>query len=97
MKHGPKHMRKEPVGQPMAEQKGDPMYGVPDGGDPSRTHPLGIDMGEAVEFVPLPGDTQTNNIAVNGAVIRNPWSEQPEITPDHEYTPEKEDLNLIQL
>ena len=36
-----------------------------------------------------------SHIAPNGAVIRNPWSEQPEIEPGHEYTPEKEDLNLL--
>lgn len=43
-------------------------------------------------YIPLPDG---RNIAPNGAVIRNPWSEQPEIRPDNEYTPEKEDLNLL--
>ena len=97
MKHEPKHMRKEPDVLSPAEQREDALSGIPGDTGSAHAHPLGIDMGEAVEFVPLPGDTQTNNIAVNGAVIRNPWSEQPEITPDHEYTPEQEDLNLIQL
>ena len=44
------------------------------------------------EYIPQPDGS---NIAPNGAVIRNPWSEQPEIKPDNEYTDEKEDLNLL--
>ena len=44
------------------------------------------------EYIHLPNG---ENIAPNGAVIRNPWSEQPEIQPDHEYTEEQEDLNLL--
>ena len=44
------------------------------------------------EYIPQPDGS---NIAPNGAVVQNPWSEQPEIRPDHEYTPEKEDLNLL--
>ena len=44
------------------------------------------------EYLPQPDGS---HIAPNGAVIRNPWSEQPEIKPDNEYTPEKEDLNLM--
>ena len=46
------------------------------------------------EYVHLPNG---ENIAPNGAVVKNPWSEQPEIKPDHEYTDEKEDLNLLIL
>ncbi|MBQ3331234.1 MAG: hypothetical protein IJG87_08675 [Ruminococcus sp.] len=64
-----------------------------------RAHPSGIpvpDPGSTAEYVPMPGDNRTV-IAPNGAIIRNPWSEQPEIKPDYEYTDEKEDLNLIQL
>ena len=44
------------------------------------------------DYVPMPDGS---NIAPNGAVIRNPWSDRPEITPDNEYTDEKEDLNLL--
>ena len=44
------------------------------------------------DVIPQPDGS---NIAPNGAVIRNPWSDQPEIRPDHEYTPEKEDLDLL--
>ena len=46
-------------------------------------------------YVPVPGEANISHIAPNGAVIRNPWSEQPEIKPDYEYTSEKEDLNLL--
>ena len=35
------------------------------------------------------------HIAANGAVIRRPTADQPEILPDHEYTEENEDLNLL--
>ena len=58
-------------------------------GVPTDMPPLGDGVGE---YIPQPDGT---NIAPNGAVIRNPWSDQPEIKPDHEYTPEKEDLNLM--
>lgn len=58
---------------------------------PETAHPLGIPMPDGVEYIPMPG----SNMTPNGAVVRNPWSEQPEITPDNEYTPEKEDLNLL--
>ena len=67
--------------------------------NPQQAHPSGIpvpDAGSSAEYVPMPGDNRTV-IAPNGAIIRNPWSEQTEIEPDNEYTPEKEDLNLIQL
>lgn len=65
----------------------------------TRVHPSGIpvpDPGSTAEYVPMPGDNRTV-IAPNGAIIRNPWSEQTEIEPDNEYTPDQEDLNLIQL
>ena len=72
---------------------------TPDKGDgqPQQAHPSGIpvpDPGSSAEYVPVPGDNRSV-IAPNGAVIRNPWSEQPEVEPDNEYTPEKEDLNLL--
>ena len=44
------------------------------------------------DYIPQPDGT---NIAPNGAVIRNPWSEQPEIKPDYEYTDEQQDYDLL--
>ena len=44
------------------------------------------------EGIPQPDGSR---IAPNGAVIRDPLSDQPEILPGYEYTPEKEDLNLL--
>ena len=64
---------------------------------PQQAHPSGIpipEQGSSAEYVPMPGDNRTV-IAPNGAIIRNPWSEQPEVEPDNEYTPDKEDLNLL--
>ena len=61
-------------------------------------HPLGIpipDPGDGGEYVPIPGKGSIDHIAPNGAVIRNPWSEQPEIKPDHAYTDEQQDQNLL--
>lgn len=34
-------------------------------------------------------------VAPNGDLIGDPSAAVPEILPDHEYTPEKEDLNLL--
>ena len=87
-KQKPKHMRGERQRQ------------IPDGANiagvptelPDTAHPLGIPIHEGDgEYVPIPG----SNMAPNGAVIRNPWSEQPEIKPDNAYTDEKEDLDLL--
>lgn len=69
-------------------------------GTPAGTpvHPLGIpipDPGDGGEYVPIPGKGSIDHIAPNGAVIRNPWSEQPEIKPDHAYTDEQQDQNLL--
>ncbi|MBK6087433.1 hypothetical protein [Ruminococcus difficilis] len=61
-------------------------------------HPIGIpipDPGDGGEYVPIPGKGSIDHIAPNGAVIRNPWSEQPEIKPDHAYTDEQQDQNLL--
>ncbi len=44
------------------------------------------------DYIPQPDGT---NIAPNGAVIRNPWSEKPEIKPDYEYTDEQQDYDLL--
>lgn len=46
------------------------------------------------DYIDLPDGS---HIAPNGAVIRDPRSDVPEVRPDHEYTPEKEDLNLMIL
>ena len=76
------------------EQTGTPA-GAPDN---TRVHPLGIpipDPGDGGEYVPIPGKGSIEHIAPNGAVIRNPWSEQPEIKPDHAYTDEQQDQNLL--
>ena len=73
--------------------------GTPAGApDNTRVHPLGIpipDPGDGGEYVPIPGKGSIEHIAPNGAVIRNPWSEQPEIKPDHAYTDEQQDQNLL--
>ena len=53
------------------------------------------DPGDGGEYVPIPGKGSIEHIAPNGAVIRNPWSEQPEIKPDYAYTDEQEDQNLL--
>lgn len=61
-------------------------------------HPLGIpvpDPGDGGEYVPIPGKGSIDHIAPNGAVIRNPWSEMPEVKPDYAYTDEQEDQNLL--
>ena len=81
----PKHMLKE------KEEKETP---------PETASAFGIpipDMGSEAEFVPIPGDTRVGHIAPNGVIVRNPWSEQPEVKPDNAYTEEKQDLDLIQL
>lgn len=105
MNYQPKHLRDQQNdhhsdGEHLA--KGANIAGVPtdatDSEMPAHAHPLGIpvpDPGDGGEFVPIPGEGSIESIAPNGAVIRNPWSEQPEIKPDYAYTDEKEDLNLL--
>ncbi len=44
------------------------------------------------DYIDLPDG---GHVAPNGAVIHDPCSGLPEVRPDHEYTPEKEDLNLL--
>ena len=46
------------------------------------------------DYIDLPDG---GHIAPNGAVIHDPCSDLPEVKPDNEYTPEKEDLNLLQM
>ena len=75
------------VDLPGADKSGDNGTHVND----TRVHPSGIpvpDPGSTAEYVPMPGDNRTV-IAPNGAIIRNPWSEQTEIEPDNEYTPDQ--------
>ena len=43
-------------------------------------------------YIDLPGG---GHIAPNGAVIHDPCSDIPEVLPDNEYTPDKEDLDLL--
>lgn len=66
--------------------------------NPETASPLGIPFpdpdGEG-EFIPMPGDTRVGHIAPNGVLIRNPWSEQPEVKPDNAYTDDKQDLDLL--
>ena len=65
---------------------------------PDTAHPLGIpvpDPGDGGEYVPIPGRGGAEQIAPNGAVIRNPWSQQPEILPDYAYIDEQQDQNLL--
>lgn len=67
-------------------------------GAAAPAHPLGIpipDPGDGGEYVPIPGEGSIESIAPNGAVIRNPWAEQPEIKPDYAYTDEQDDMNLL--
>ena len=52
----------------------------------------GIGVPRGGDYIPQPDGT---NIAPNGAVIRNPWSQQPEIKPDYEYTDEQQDYDLL--
>lgn len=44
------------------------------------------------DYIDLPDG---GHVAPNGAVIHDPCSNRPEVLPDNEYTPEKEDLNLL--
>lgn len=83
-KYQPKHMK------PDEHERTAPDY--PDAAPMGMPFP---DPDGEGEYVPTPGDTHVGNVAPNGAVIRNPWSDQPEILPDNEYTPDKEDLDLL--
>lgn len=96
MKYKPKHMR-ENDHSPAPDSKPDIQPKAPDSEIP-RVHPLGIpypDSNGGGEYIPIPGDTREDIITPNGAVVRNPWSEQPEIKPDYAYTDEQEDQNLL--
>ena len=100
MKYKPKHMR-ESSQTPEPDNKQANLPDVqPDSSDSEipRVHPLGIPYPDADgngEYIPIPGDTREDIITPNGAVVRNPWSEQPEIKPDYAYTDEQEDKHLL--
>lgn len=51
-----------------------------------------LSPGDGGEAIDLPGGSR---IAPNGAVIEEPMSAVPEIDPPNEYTPDKEDLDLM--
>ena len=110
MKYQPKHMRDEhghdckkskhtDVSEAMRTDEIDSTKFDSERREAGATaHPLGIpvpDPGDEGEYVPIPGKGSIDHIAPNGAVIRNPWSEQPEIKPDYAYTDEQEDQNLL--
>ena len=65
-----------------------------DGGEylPRHMADVGIRNPERGDYLKRPDGS---HVAANGAVIREPMSDQPEILPDHEFTEEKEDLNLL--
>ena len=100
MSYQPKHMSEDQNKRTKAQ--GANIAGVPtdnvDSIPPQTAHPLGIPVPDAqseAEYIPIPGKGSIDHLAPNGAIVRNPWSEQKEITPDNEYTEEKEDLNLL--
>ena len=44
------------------------------------------------DYIELPGGSR---VAPNGAVIEEPANSLPEVLPPNEFTPEKEDLDLL--
>ena len=66
-----------------------PRYEVPV--DP--TSGLDIERGRG-DCIELPDG---GHIAPNGAVIPTPNADDPEVRPDYEFTPEKEDLDLLEM
>ena len=95
-KYEPKHLRPDNPGD-----MNDPGLGYAESDNNANNHrgvhPAAVplpDSGDGAQYIPLPDGT---NVAANGAIVRNPWSNDFEIKPDNEYTEEKEDLNLIIL
>lgn len=62
----------------------------PDFTVPVKVNPSPVRGGE--EAIDLPGGSR---IAPNGAVIEEPMSSVPEVTPPNKYTPDQEDLDLL--
>lgn len=54
--------------------------------------PYSVPDRQGGDYIDLPDG---GRIAPNGAVVRDPCSDAPEVRPDHEFTPEKEDLDLL--
>lgn len=85
-----------PSSFPKFDTPVDPLAGVPDEerrGDPQPDDYDGFPGRRGGgDYIDLPGG---GHVAPNGAVIHDPSSDVPELKPDHEYTPEKEDLNLL--
>lgn len=82
-----------PSSFPRYDTPVDPLAGLPDeerhAGDDSGMPDGGRRGGD---YIDLPDG---GHVAPNGAVIHDPCSDLPEVKPDNEYTPEKEDLNLL--
>ena len=82
-----------PSSFPRYDTPVDPLAGLPEeerhAGDYSG---MPDDSKRGGDYIELPDG---GHIAQNGAVIHDPCSDLPEVKPDHEYTPEKEDLNLL--
>ena len=52
----------------------------------------GVGVPRGGDYIVQPDGT---HIAPNGAVIRNPWSDMPEIKPDNAYTDEQQDQDIL--
>ena len=81
-----------PSSFPKFDTAVDPQAGLPDEqrhGGKGCEMPSGQNRGN---YIDLPGG---GHIAPNGAVIHDPCSDIPEVLPDNEYTPDKEDLDLL--
>ena len=84
-----------------AEPEYPTIYPTGPGSNPSSYPGVAVPIDPAVELPRSDDDadfvdlTDGSRIAVNGAVIEEPDSSIPEVLPPHEYTPEKEDLNLL--
>ena len=102
MHYEPKHMRDDrnrlndgesPACKPEGTDAGFPSEELPD-----TVHPMGIPFPDADgegEYIPMPGDNRVGSFNPNGAIVRNPWAEQPEVKPDYAYTDEQDDMNLL--
>ncbi len=93
----PRHMKPEPIPEVSEEMHAILSEKEKQEPNPETASPLGIPFpdpdGEG-EYIPIPGDNRSS-IAPNGAIVRNPWSQRPEVTPDNKYTDEQEDMNLL--
>lgn len=86
-----------PSSFPKYDTAVDPLAGVPDEerrGDPRPDGFDGVPDRKSGDYIDLPDG---GHVAPNGAVVRDPCSDLPEVRPDNAYTPDKEDLNLLIL